>query len=123
MLQTTSENPSVQSVCQCLKSTERLQYISHSSVTYPGIHFKKFTQLQADLKFTTIIITIKIRIQTEKLTLTFHGNAEPRRLMLLLCIHSQFTSQPRNQLQRLFFTICNGFLSTHKAITLKEAIN
>ena len=65
-------------------------------------HIKKFTQLQAYLKFTTRITTIKIRKQREKLTLTFHGNAEPRRLMLLMCIHSQFTSQLRNQLQRLY---------------------
>lgn len=64
-------------------------------------HIKKFTQLQAYLKFTTRIITTKIRMQREKITLTFHGNAEPRRLMLLMCIHSQFTPQLRNQLKRL----------------------
>jgi hypothetical protein len=100
ILQITSGKPSVKSICQCLKSTERLQYISHSSVTCPGTYtLKKLTQLQADLKFTTRIITTKIRIQREKLTLTFQVNAEPRRLMLLLCIHCQFTSQPRNHLQ------------------------
>jgi len=65
-------------------------------------HIKKFTQLQAYLKLTTRIITNKIRMRREKITLTFHGNAEPRGLMLLMCIHSQFTSQLRNQLQRLF---------------------
>jgi len=83
-------------------------------------HIKKFIQLQDYLKFTTRIITTKTRMQREKITLRFHGNAEPRRLMLLMCIHSQFTSQLRNQLQRLYLHNMQWFFKHTQSHNLKK---
>jgi hypothetical protein len=84
-------------------------------------HINKFTQLQDYLKFTTRIITTKIEMQREKITLRFHGNAQPRRLMLLMRIHSQFTSQLRNQLQRLYLHNMQWFFKHRQSHNLKKS--
>jgi len=92
MLQTTFEKPSVQVFASVWKAQKGYTVFPILLLLSRYSHIKKNTQLQAYLKFTTRIITIKIRMQKEKITLTFHGNAEPRRIMLLMYSQPVHTS-------------------------------